>query len=273
VIAGLVLIAHAPEGQDSVDSFDQLAALGLRKDAYPHTFTPTRGAMASNGLDVAGKSDAYGTAELYEQDASILGWTCGNVAASAQDVAHFYHTLLAPGHSVVSDASLRTMSNLSTIDRGWGERQIQYGYGLMIQNVNPYMQTLPPLDDIGSYLGHGGDTYAFMSDNGYFPALNASLSVIVNEDSDFRYPTDIVTCKVVELVAAARGLKGIDLKCLPPTPQKYACYTRFNQPHCFPSVSHGNMSKLECSKLCKKDSPLAVPWPFGRRRVRTMPPF
>ena len=40
--------------------------------------------------------------------------------------------------------------------------------------------------NLASYIGHGGDTYAFMSDNGYFPALNASISVIVNEDADGR---------------------------------------------------------------------------------------
>ena len=33
-----------------------------------------------------------------------------------------------------------------------------------------------------------------------FTALNASISVIVNEDSDFRFPTFVATCRVVELV-------------------------------------------------------------------------
>ena len=40
--------------------------------------------LAGHGLDVAGDSESYGTATLYEQDASILGWTCGNIAATAQ---------------------------------------------------------------------------------------------------------------------------------------------------------------------------------------------
>ena len=28
---------------------------------------------------------------------------------------------------------------------------------------------------------HLGDTYAFMSDNGFYPKLNASISVVVNQ--------------------------------------------------------------------------------------------
>lgn len=50
---------------------------------------------------MAGASHAYGTAELYAQDASILGWTCGNVVATAEDVAGFYWRLLGPSHMIV----------------------------------------------------------------------------------------------------------------------------------------------------------------------------
>jgi hypothetical protein len=68
-----VLLAHAPAGQQTVETFSQLGALGLNKRDYPRTFTPSQGSMKSVGLDVAGASAAYGTAELYAQDASILG--------------------------------------------------------------------------------------------------------------------------------------------------------------------------------------------------------
>ena len=221
VLAGLILLAHAPPSQRSVDTYDQLGALGLNSSDYPHTSTPTRGSLRSNGLNVAGDSEAYGQAEMLEQDASILGWTAGNVAASAQDVARFYFELLGPHHSVVGAQSVATMSKMSTITKGWGGMEIQYGYGLMIQNVDPTVQKLPPLTHPGSYLGHGGDTYAFMSDNGYFPLLNAAISVIVNEDSDYRYPTLVVTCRVVELAAEALGLGAVDLGCEPPTASEY----------------------------------------------------
>lgn len=68
----------------------------------------------------------------------------------------------------------------------------------MIQNVNEakYWEKLAHTTDLASYIGHGGDTYGFMSDNGYYPQLKASISVIVNEDSNGSYPS-LVTCKVV----------------------------------------------------------------------------
>ena len=43
------------------------------------------------------------------------------------------------------------------------------------------MGKLPPHDHVGTYIGHGGDTYAFLSDAGYYPKLNASITVIVNQ--------------------------------------------------------------------------------------------
>jgi hypothetical protein len=42
VLAGLVLLAHAPASQHDVSTYDQIAALGLRPEDYPHTFTPTQ---------------------------------------------------------------------------------------------------------------------------------------------------------------------------------------------------------------------------------------
>ena len=32
---------------------------------------------------------------------------------------------------------------MSTISKGWGAGHIDYGYGLMIQNVAPYLQVRP----------------------------------------------------------------------------------------------------------------------------------
>ena len=114
-MSGLVLLAHAPEGGNTWETFDQKKALGLgvnvaaraadgvgkaagtaaegwegaeaREDegdggeyAYAHVTFPRVGPLNSKagGLTVAGSSLQYGETELFEQDASILGWTCGN---------------------------------------------------------------------------------------------------------------------------------------------------------------------------------------------------
>ena len=116
------------------------------------------------------------------------------------------------------------------LNKGWAEGYIDYGAGLMIQNVSPKIGKLPSLEHIASYVGHGGDTYAFMSDNGFFPKLNVSISVIVNQDHDFEYPSYVTTCKVVEIAARYLGHGDVDLGCDAPNPNpKYNCENLYGQ--------------------------------------------
>jgi len=254
ILAGLVLLAHAPAGHDTILSYDQLAALGLAKEDYPATSFLRSGKMSAGGLSVAGSSRAYGSAEFYAQDASILGWTCGNTATSARDVARFYYALLSPeSTSVVSAASRDQMSVTHTLDRGWAKGHLDYGYGLMWQNVAPrYSRSRAPPDATASYVGHAGDTYAFKSDNGYFPALKAALAVVVNQDSDFRQPS-AVTCGVVQIVAKHLGLPDADQGCLPIHTPMYECRMQYGAPTCMPSFySHGRGKRLaDCTATCK----------------------
>jgi hypothetical protein len=96
-----------------------MAGLGLKKEDYNTTTFLLQGPMNQNGLTVSGKSLAYGETDLFKQDASILGWTCGNVAASGRDVAKFYYDLLGPGNSIVSQSSLIDMMGWKTLSKGW----------------------------------------------------------------------------------------------------------------------------------------------------------
>jgi hypothetical protein len=54
----------------------------------------------------------------------------------------------------------------------------------MIQNVSTKYRKLDGaqagMSHMGSYIGHGGETYGFQSDSGFYPQLNAAISVIVN---------------------------------------------------------------------------------------------
>jgi hypothetical protein len=48
----------------------------------------------------------------------------------------------------------------------------------MIENADGNKWKAPNATDITSYIGHGGDTYGFLSECGFMPGLNASLCVI-----------------------------------------------------------------------------------------------
>lgn len=129
----------------------------------------------------------------------------------------------------------------------------------MIQNVNSAAQWKndPPLTWLASYVGHGGDTYGFMSDNGYFPKLKASISIIVNEDWNGQYPS-LVTCKAVEIVAKHLEIRAPLLKCGEARAPKYRCVTevhgRPTKPSCeFTYDPHGE-TKSECDASCGKSA-------------------
>ena len=65
----------------------------------------------------------------------------------------------------------------------------------------------------GGYLGHGGDTYGFLSEQGIIggprPGLG-SFSVVANEDSDGNFVRATLACRVI--VAAAKVLLGEELE-------------------------------------------------------------
>ena len=64
---------------------------------------------------------------------------------------------------------------------GWAKGQIQYGTGLMIQQSSWNASYPPVRDSWGSYVGHGGDTYGFLSESGFLSQFNASFSATANE--------------------------------------------------------------------------------------------
>ena len=264
VLAGLVLAgASGRHGSDGPtwSSFDTAAfskALGL--DTNPafkdSKFTfPVGGALNQQGLSVGGSSVQYGKTELWAQDASILGWTCGNAVASAHDVARFYYQLLGPTGSILPAATVKAMQHWHTLDAGWAEGFLDYGTGLMIQNVSPLQsggwshRGPPPRNASASYIGHAGDTYAFQSDNGFFPAYNASISIVANQDT--AAPSQFVTCQVVQIVAKHFG-ETIDLGCPPlPTSAKYTCQVSFGQKVCIQASFRANMTRDQCEQTCQ----------------------
>ena len=155
ILAGLVLLNHASKDQNTWETYDQKQGLGLTPDDKDsaHTHFPRVGTMADPTLlTTAGSSLQYGQAEVYKQDASILGWTCGNGISSALDAALFEYDLLSPGfdhtssttpgknvrdrRQIVSNASLAQMLQFKTLSVGWAKGEVDYGGGLMVQNVN-----------------------------------------------------------------------------------------------------------------------------------------
>jgi hypothetical protein len=93
-----------------------------------------------------------------------------------------------------------------------------------------------------------------MYDNGYFPYLNATISVIVNEDSNGMYPS-LVTCKAVEIIAKDIGIdtEKAGLKCRDATVPLFECKTLYGKPTCT-NTYRGGETKAQCDAKCGKSA-------------------
>lgn len=184
-------------------------------ERFPSMSFPTAQGHLREHLSVPGKS-ASGSWEkttIFEQNPSMLGYTCGNMVGSARDVAQFFFDLLDPDSSVpiVNNQSRAEMSRFKNFTKGYGANTYQYGAGLFLNwatmNSSQLGANLTP-QSYGYVMGHGGFTYGFASYQGYIPALRGALSVVVNTDfgTDQVDIAGIAQCRVAEI--ATKLLKG-----------------------------------------------------------------
>jgi hypothetical protein len=113
---------------------------------------------------------------IFSQSASSLGWTCGNMVGRPLEVARFFYDLLGPVPRIVNATTLATMKPTRPFNSHWhsGSPNYKYGAGLM--------WFMPPLlcnSSDCAYTGHGGDTWGFVSANGFFETLNVSMSLAI----------------------------------------------------------------------------------------------
>lgn len=132
-----------------------------------------------------------------------MGWTCGYAISSARDVAKFYFDLLGPEPKILSKEAVKTMQEFKEMDMGWSAGVLEYGAGLMIMNMSPVRLhgPLPSLDNPATFIGHGGETYGFYSQQGFYPNLNVSISLMMNGDFDNGALNNLL-CQIDQVVMA-----------------------------------------------------------------------
>ena len=62
---------------------------------------------------------------IWTQKGGVLGFTCGNMAATALDVANFFYDLLVEKR-VVSEESLAAMQQFNLLSYGWAKGHVVY---------------------------------------------------------------------------------------------------------------------------------------------------
>ena len=223
ILAGIVALSATRPGDYDWKSFDirplVFPTAATQPSPLAHFFTDetiskylTVPGNTSGGVGLLAREDPPSWQLISDQNASILGWTCGNLAAPALDVARWMYELLL-GDAIVKPETLAAMRDFRPLDTGWAQGYISYGTGLMIQQTS-FKQPFPPkIEDWGAYEGHGGDTYGFLSESGVIHQLNASFSAVSNEDGRGNFVKGSIACSVIQIAAEVlRGTK-IDLRC------------------------------------------------------------
>ena len=190
-LLGLALCASY-ENCSSWEDLDQKQVLdkhGLRaryKDvAFPEKgpCSKTKGVVHQYSLRVDNMTARTGVGGVVTTHADILddsclnGWTCGNIAASAESTATWFWDVYHG--KLVNDTTLLTMMNSVPLTKGWSPG-LSYGLGLMHFKlplaVDPLNQTIT--------VGHGGaDWGSIAMVNGFNPIYNFSLALASNSVS------------------------------------------------------------------------------------------
>merc|ERR1719246_112519 len=212
-VAGLVLAAVQQPSGDWTD-LDFAKAISDDSSRYPSMQMPADQGRLQDYITVAGVSGYSGSNVTYiwEQNPTVMGWTCGGMNANTGDLARFFYDLLSPKtkHPLVSDGLVKEMKNLKQLNTG--NFQVDYGAGLMDSAPPQYNKpTTKGPDDWGYIIGHIGETFAFHAISGYMPKAEAAISIVTNSDAG-HHAVDAIACKASEIAAKYSG-ETVDLQC------------------------------------------------------------
>lgn len=203
-------VAHASPGTGcTADWADLNTAAFLPQGVIPRDFVnasfPTDSPLRAHltGPGIAGGGCTHGCLHppvaVYNQSASILGYTSANLVATTRDAARWFWDLVGPSPKVLPPEAMRVMTDFRPLDKGWMPGVYQYGAGLMLGNVASSAPSPPEWGQWGSFVGHPGQVLGFESMQGYFWGLNASLSVASNNWEVV--PPNPVACAAVNAAA------------------------------------------------------------------------
>lgn len=132
------------------------------------------------------------------------------MVAAPRDLANFFFHLLdediakQDDSPLLSAASRHEMQQFHKFTAGWEAGQIQYGAGLMLLGYGNSRSLV-------LVVGHEGDTYGFVSSQGYVPNLKAAYSIASNIDNDT--PMEAMACYLHQISQREIGGSKQDLGC------------------------------------------------------------
>ena len=158
VLLGYVLVGATANSQGGTwNDFDQRSFMSQdQKMRWNRTSFPKAGRCTIYDVAPQWNVQAVGTAQVFynlAESSCLNGWTCGNVAASAQNLASFFHDLIG-AKTIVSPEGLDNMTQFHGLTQGFAPG-LPYGLGLM-----SFYKTWPVVIPDFEWIGHAGQDYA-----------------------------------------------------------------------------------------------------------------
>lgn len=209
------------------------------------------------------RPSAYNVTFLDLHDTSCLnGWTMGNIATTAEDLARFFydvHVLAPTGSGFVNASSLAAMTDYHPLSDKWcfgptGSGSCMYGMGFMKDQMG--QDVWPMLDpnadaDLVRVSGHPGEDWGSgVSPCGYNLAYGFGICIAytslvgMNCTADARSNANAVyeaTCLAYDTVLASVGAPRLNCTLTPlhPPAQYQTCdWQRVNHSHPLPNPPH-----------------------------------
>ena len=134
--------------------------------------------------------------DVYSTCGVFGGWTASDIVGPAQDIAALVYDVYAPveannGSKIVRDGKLLAQMYGSSGDTG---------YGLATFNLSHHTGVKGPE---GIAYGHLGATYGYQSIVAYFPALDFSLAIGTNTETDYQSQPSDTMCRVYNTIKAS----------------------------------------------------------------------
>jgi len=187
MLLGMVLAQHA--NVQSWEEYDQHQVLPVSE--FNLTKFPLRGKCSSDAQIVrpqwGPQSDGSegGDTRIVDWDkfSCLNGWTGGNIASTANNIAKFYYMLLGPEPRIVSRTSVRRMTQWVPLGGSWASG-LAYGLGLF-KFQGQMMEMMVGLQGKNAesvdLIGHGGQDWGSTAViSGYSPKLRVGVSLTMN---------------------------------------------------------------------------------------------
>ena len=158
VLLGFVLVEASASTQGATwNDFDQRSFMSPDQHMrWNRTTFPKMGRCTNYDLPSQFALSTVGTTGIFYnlgESSCLNGWTCGNLAASAQNLAGFFRALIGE-QKIVSAKGLYNMTQFQGLTTGFAPG-LPYGLGLM-----SFYKTWPAVFPDFEWIGHAGQDYA-----------------------------------------------------------------------------------------------------------------